>query len=323
MAQAGFAGIDVSKDKVDVATRGTSAIESVWERTDAKLKELAESLRHVGVRRIVLEASGGYEWPILNALHDAGLEVHMLQPARARHFAKSMGRYTKTDAIDAALLAHMAEVAVDEHTRWLPREAATEELRALVKRRDHLTAMREAEKKRLTAARSERVRESIERSLAVLNGERATIEAAIAETVERSEHLSEKVERLTQVKGVALQTAVVLLSEVPELGTLNRNQAAALVGVAPMTRESGQWSGRRFIMGGRARARSALYMAALVGLRYNPHIKEFYAGLVARGKNKKLALIAAMRKLIIHLNALLRPTVDARAGAATDAPVAA
>ena len=168
MATEVFVGIDVSKDKVDVACRGASGIEPVWKRTEAGLGTLAQELVAAGSCRVVLEASGGYERVVLDALFAAGVEVFMLQPARARHFAKSLGRYAKTDAIDASVLAHMAEVAVDGDEPWQPRQDDVEELRQLVHRRDHLVAHIDAETKRLRAANLAVVARSIERVLEVL-----------------------------------------------------------------------------------------------------------------------------------------------------------
>lgn len=310
MATRVFVGIDVSKDKVDVACRGASGIGPVWERTESGLAALALELVAAGSCRVVLEASGGYERVVLDALFAAGVEVFMVQPARARHFAKSLGRYAKTDAIDASVLAHMAQVAVEGDEPWQPRQDDVEELRELVHRRDHLVAHIDAETKRLRAANLAVVARSIERVLDVLLQERAALEERIEKLGERSELLAPRFEALTSVAGVGLLSAAVLVAEVPELGTLPRNQIAALVGVAPMTRESGKWSGHRFIIGGRTRARCALYMAALAAIRWNDHLRAFYARLVAKGKPKKVALVAVMRKLIIHLNATLRAVTD-------------
>jgi transposase len=308
-----FVGIDVSKDKIDVSCRGAADIAAVWARTKPALEQLAQELLGLGRCRVVLEASGGYERDVLDTLFAAGLEVFMVQPARARHFARSLGRYAKTDAIDASVLAHMAEVAVACDEPWRPRQDDVERLRALVHRRDHLVAHIDAETKRLRAANLAVVRRSIERVLALLHEERSELEERIQKLGERSEALAPMFDALTSVAGVGVLTAAVLIAEVPEIGTLPRNKIAALVGVAPMTRESGKWSGHRFITGGRTRARRALYMAALAAIRWNAHLREFYARLVARGKRKKVALVAVMRKLIIHLNSI--------AGAVTDTPL--
>ncbi len=315
MATRVFIGIDVSKDKVDVACRSSAEVAPVWERTEVALADLARTLRDLGDCRVVLEASGGYEREVLHALWTAGVEVFMVQPARARHFARSLGRYAKTDAIDASVLARMAEVAVEGEQPWRPREDDVERLRELVHRRDHMVAHINAETKRLYAAHLVVVRQSIERVLAVLHEERTALEERIEKLCERSELLAPRLEVLTSVSGVGLITAAVLIAEVPELGTLRRNEIAALVGVAPMTRESGKWSGHRFIIGGRTRARCALYMAALVGIRWNDHLRGFYGRLVARGKPKKVALVAVMRKLLIHLNSNLRAVADTPATA--------
>ena len=190
MATGVFVGVDVSKDKIDVACRGGAEIESVWERTESALRTLSDRLRSLGRCRVVLEASGGYEQAVLDALFAAGVEVFMVQPARARHFAKSLGKYAETDAIDAAVLAHMAEVAVDDDTPWQPRRSDVAELRALVQRRDHLVAHVDAETKRLRAARLAVVQHSLERVLVVLRQERDALEERIEELGERSEHIA-------------------------------------------------------------------------------------------------------------------------------------
>lgn len=310
MATEVFVGIDVSKDKVDVACRGPARFTPVFERTAPDLAELADELRRANVRRVLLEASGGYERDVLDALHAVQLEIYLVQPLRARSFARSLGKYAKTDAIDAAVLAHMAEVAVDSDLPWQPREDDVERLRALVQRRDHLVTHIDAETKRLRAARLDVVRSSIRRVLDVLNDEKRALEEQMTCLAERSDSIATRLQELMSVDGVGMVTATVLLAEVPELGTLSRNQAASLLGVAPITRESGKWSGHRYTAGGRKRARGALYMAALAATRWNAHLKAFYDRLVARGKPKKLALVAVMRKLIIHLNARMRRVIE-------------
>ncbi len=296
-----------------MACRGTDAVRAVWPRTTESLDELAAVLQKLSACRVVLEATGGYERAVLEALHRADLELYLVQPSRARYFARSLGRRAKTDAIDASVLAHMAEVAVEHTAAWQPREADEEHLRALVHRRDQVVEIIAAETKRLRAIVVDRVRRSVESLLKVLTEERDALDAEIKEVGERSEHLRPRIEVLTSVRGVGPVTATVLLAEVPELGTLTRNQVAALVGVAPVTRESGAWTGRSCTAGGRKRARCALYMAALAAISWNPHLKAFYARLVARGKHKKLALVAVMRKLLIHLNSQLRRLADTSA----------
>jgi transposase len=299
------AGIDVSKGKVDVACRGKGP-RGEYLRDVPGLTALGQELRKAGVTRVVLEASGGYEQLVLHTLHGCGLSLVLVQPGRARNFAKSIGRYAKTDAIDAAVLARMAEVTLGDAVPWVPRSSAAENLRSLVQRRLQLVVMLDAENKRLAAAEAPAVVQSLEEVRTILLAQITSLEGQIEDLSDHDVALEPKVRAMTEVRGVGRTTAVSLLTEVPELGRLSRGQAAAIVGVAPMNRDSGTWSGQRSIRGGRTRARCSLYMAALAGTRFNPHLKEHYERLVAAGKPKKVALVAVMRKLLLHLNGILR-----------------
>ena len=303
MARVG-GGIDVSKDWLDVAT---TLDDAPWRvPNDAEgLKELVAQLRDVEVHRVVLEASGGYEVAALHQLHESGVAVVLVQPMRARHFARALGQYAKTDAIDAKVLARMALVAVDEAPLWEPVDDVVADLKALVERRQHLLTERDGEKKRLRLARDV-VRPDIEASVERLTTQIKDLEQRIDDLVASSHRIEAEVERMESVRGVGRITAASLRVLLPELGTLTRTEIAALVGVAPMNRDSGGKSGRRYIRGGRDTARSCLYMAALAATRWNSVIKAQYARLVARGKKAKVALVACMRKLLIHLNSLLR-----------------
>lgn len=297
-------GIDVSKDTLDVASSDGGYAATVA-NDETGLRQLAKHLCGLGAHRVLLEASGGYERDALVALFDAGLPVVLIQPLRARHFAQAMGRYAKTDAIDAAMLARMAELVVDHVPLWEPTEEALADLKALVERRQALLAFRDAEKKRIRLAR-EIVRPDIEQAVADLTAKVRDVEARIDQLVAASTRLAKEVEVLEATKGVGRITAASLRVALPELGTLTRNEIAALTGVAPMNRDSGKWSGQRFIRGGRPDARKALYMATLAATRSNPVIRSRYRSLVERGKKPKVALVACMRKLIIHLNSQLR-----------------
>lgn len=311
-------GIDVSKDKIDVSCLGPVKLKPIWKRTDGELSKLGEELAGLGACRVLLEASGGYETAVLETLHAAGVEVFLVQPQRARQFARGMGYNAKTDAIDAAMLAKMAEVLCERLVPWTPRPEDVQELRRLSLRRDQLVEGIDVENKRL----ADTIRDgnkagarSHERMLKFLKTELERIEARLKKLVTASKLIAPKFEALTAVAGVGFVTAAVLIAEVPELGTIDRNTVAALIGVAPMARDSGKKSGARRIEGGRARARKALYMAAMVGVRYNPELKAFYQRLVARGKEKKVALVAVMRKLLIRLNTIVRGVGDAHAPA--------
>ena len=300
-----YSGIDVSKAKVDVAGYGGDLTATV-KRDTASLSKLAKLLRARGVKRVVLEASGGYEQAVLAALHEEAVPVVLIQPARARHFAKSLGRRAKTDAIDARVLAHMAAILPEDAPQWQPRTAAQQLLRSLVQRRTALIRTREAERKRLRGADNAMIKKSIRAVISVLTKEIRRIDDHLKTIVATDPLMTARVDTLSEVKGVGRLTATTLLVELPELGTLNRRQVAALAGVAPMTRESGTWSGKRYISGGRHAVRRALYMAALSAARHNTHLAPLYKRLLQRGKPKKLALVAVMRKLLIHINSLIR-----------------
>ena len=303
MARAGV-GIDVSKDWLDVAATGGAA---AWRVANSLggLDGLVAQLRELDVHRIVLEASGGYETLALERLHAAGFAVVLVQPLRARHFARALGRYAKTDAIDAHVLARMALLAVEEAPLWEPVDEQLADLKALVERRQQVLALRDAERKRLRLARAI-VRADLERAVAALTAQVAELECRIDALVTAQRRLFDEVALLQSVRGVGRVSAATLRVVVPELGTLTRQQVAALVGVAPMNRDSGAKSGRRYIRGGRNVARQALYMAALAATRWNAVIRARYAHLVATGKKPKVALVACMRKLLIHLNSLMR-----------------
>lgn len=298
-------GIDVSKDKVDVASSDGGVL-GTWEQTPEELAALAEELVELGPYRVILEASGGYERDALATLHAAGLPVVLVQPRRARSFAKAIGKLAKTDAIDAQVLARMALVAVEDAPLWTPLGSELAELRQLVSRRDHLVKHLDAERKRLRGADGF-ARESLERSISFVREEKKRVEQRIDQLIASTTQLREAAAALEGVAGIGRTTAAALLATLPELGQVNRRQIAALAGLAPMNRDSGTFTGRRFTQGGRTRARKALYMAALVAMRHNDHIRALYTRLKARGKPTKVAMVACMRKLLVHLNTTLRP----------------
>ena len=307
-------GIDVSKATLDVATSDGGVALHVTNDAEG-FDCIVSSLRDVAVHRVVLEASGGYERDALMALFGAGLPVVLVQPVRARNFARALGRRAKTDPIDAAVLATMAALVVDEVPLWAPREEVLADLEALVERRHNLIEVRAAEEKRLRLARTI-VRADINTFIAELTVKIRDLERRIDDLIAQVASLADDAKVLESVQGVGRISAATLLVSLPELGTLSRGEIAALAGIAPMNRDSGSWSGQRSIHGGRAQARNALYMMALVGTRWNPVIKERYAYLRSKGKKPKVALVACMRKLLIHLNGLMRrhksgPTMSA------------
>jgi transposase len=264
---------------------------------------LVERLQALHPTLIVLEATGGLERAATAALATAGRPAVVVNPRQARDFARATGQLAKTDALDARALAHFADV-IRPTPRPLP-DAQTQELRALLGRRQPLIGMRTAEQNRLTGA-SGRLTQDIEAHIAWLNARIATLDDDL-ETMLRASPLWRANDDLLQsVPGIGPVCARTLLLELPELGTLTRQQIAALVGVAPLNCDSGTLRGRRTIWGGRAHVRTVLYMGTLVATRFNPQIKAFYQRLLTAGKIKKVALTACMRKLLTILNAMLK-----------------
>lgn len=299
-------GIDVSKATLDIAASSAIAQFSVANDADGFDSIIAELRKHA-VALVLMEATGGLEAAVACALQAEGFEIAVVNPRQARDFARAMGYLAKTDRIDARALAQMAEVINrhperDRFIRALP-DAERQVLNAMVVRRRQLIAMLVAERNRLYSAHPQS-KKSINIIIKALEEELARIDDDMNNHI-RS-HFKELSERLSSIKGVGTMTVAALLAEVPELGRLSRREISALVGVAPINRDSGTMRGRRTIFGGRAGVRTALYMAALVATRFNPVIKAFYTRLVAAGKPKKVALVACMRKLLTILNAMLR-----------------
>ena len=295
-------GIDVSKDRLDVHVR-PSGEEYGLSRDAAGLEELTGRLRGLSVAVVAVEATGGFETVVAASLAAAGLPVAVVNPGQVRAFAQAVGKRAKTDRIDAAVIAHFAE-ATNPPVRPLPDEA-TLALGDLVARRRQIIQMIVAENQREKRA-SRRMKKSILRLLAALQKELSEIDQDIDDSVRGSPIWREKEDLLASVPGIGPTTARTLLAELPELGTLDRRKVAALVGLAPYTRQSGQWRGRSFIGGGRASVRTALFMAALTAIRHNPALKAFRDRLVQAGKPKMVALIAVARKLLTIANAILR-----------------
>ena len=271
---------------------------------DAGIRHLVSRLQALKPAVVVLEATGGLELPLVAALAAKEAPVVVVNPRQVRDFAKATGKLAKTDALDAAVLAHFAE-AVRPPIRPL-RDAETQVLNSLTARRHQVMTMLLSEKNRLGAATTVAVRPSIEAHIAWLQRELDDLDKSLRETLRQSPVWREKDDLLRTVPGVGEQLSLTLLAHLPELGTLDRRQLAALVGVAPFNRDSDTLRGRRTVWGGRARIRPVLYMGALAASRYNPVIRDFYQRLVAAGKPKKLALTACMRKLLTILNSMLK-----------------
>ncbi len=295
-------GIDVSKARLDVHVRPGGEAFAVPRSGDG-LAHLVERLTPLSPTLIAVEATGGFETVVAAGLASAGLPVVVVNPAQVRAFADALGRRAKTDPIDAAVIAHFAEATKPE-VRALPDEA-TRLLADLVARRRQIVAMIGAERQREMRAPA-RIQRSILRLVKALEKELASLDQDIDDAVRGSPSWRASEDLLTSVPGIGPTIARTLLAELPELGTLDRRQIAALVGLAPWTRQSGQWRGKSFIGGGRASVRAALFMGAMVAVRHNPSLKAFRDKLVAAGKPKLVALIAAARKLLTILNAILR-----------------
>jgi transposase len=297
-----YVGIDVSKAHLDIAVRPTR---EQWRAAnmDTGITELTARLRALQPTLVVLEATGGYERAVATALAIAGVPVAVVNPRQVRDFAKATGKLAKTDALDADALAHFAE-AVRPEPRLLPDEAA-QALDALLTRRRQIVSMLVAEKNRLQAA-SGPIRARIATHIAWLEQELRDLDGDLDQAIRKSPLWREQDHLLRSVPGVGAVLSTTLLADLPELGRLTRQQIAALVGVAPLNRDSGTVRGPRAVWGGRSRVRAALYMGALVAMRHNPVIRAFYARLCAAGKAKKVALTACMRKLLTILNAMLK-----------------
>ena len=303
--EAVYVGIDVSKSCVDVAVRPTGQMWTI-SNDESGIRELVSRLKALDPAIVVLESTGGLELPSVAALAAAALPVAIVNPRQVRDFARATGTLAKTDALDALdalALAHFAD-AVRPVVRPL-KDAETQVLSSLVARRHQIVSIVVAEKNRLRSAITA-VRPRIEAHIAWLEQELSDIDEGLRQTLRSSPVWREKDDILRSVPGVGEQLSLALLSQLPELGTLNRREVAALVGVAPSNRDSGTLRGKRQIWGGRARLRAVLYMGAMVASRFNPAIRDFYQRLLAAGKPKKVALTACMRKLLVILNAMLK-----------------
>ena len=295
-------GIDVSKDRLDVAVRPGG--EAFFVRRDGDgIAALIERLGPLGPAAIAVEATGGFETVVAAGLAGAGLPVVVVNPAQVRAFANALGKRAKTDPIDAGVIAHFVE-ATKPAIRPLPDEE-TQLLADLVARRRQIVAMIGAERQRQKRAPA-RIARSIVRLVKALEKEPASLDDDIDDAVRGSPAWRDKEDLLASVPGIGKTIARTLIAELPELGSLDRRQVAALVGLAPWTRQSGQWRGKSFIGGGRAAVRTALFMGALVAARHNPTLKAFRDKLVAAGKPKLVAIIATARKLVTILNAVIR-----------------
>ena len=297
-----YVGIDVSKAHLDLAVHLNG---EPWRMAndDAGIDAIVTRLRKLDQTLIVVEPTGGLELPLTASLVAAGLPVAVVNPRQVRDFAKATGRLAKTDRLDAQVLAHFAQ-GVKPTPRPLP-DAQTQELSAHLARRQQLVQMLTAEKNRLSTTRLP-VRQRVEAHIGWLEVELADIDQVLRDTVRESPLWRARDNLLQGVKGIGPVASFTLMADLPELGTVGRQQISALAGLAPFNRDSGLLRGKRRIWGGRARVRAVLYMATLTATQHNPVIKAFYQRLLAAGKEKKVALTACMRKLLTILNAMAR-----------------
>ena len=300
-----FVGIDVGKRQVDVSIVGDPDVRT-FPNDDEGIAAILELLDGRKVGRVVLEASGGYQRQLLASLLGHGYPAVAINPRQARDFAKALGLLEKSDKVDSGMLGLFAE-RIRPEVRELPDEKL-EELKDWLTRRRQLVEMLTAEKNRLQQARKA-IRGSIQKHIDWLKNQLRETEKDLKPRMKDCSAWEPRVELLDSQKGLGRITALSLVAEIPELGRLNRRQIAKLVGVAPLSRDSGQSRGRRSVWGGRAAVRASLYMSTLVATRCNPTIRDFYRRLLARGKLKKVALVACMRKLLTILNALVRDQI--------------
>jgi transposase len=294
-------GVDVSKDRLDVCVLPEGEAKS-FKAED--VRELTAWVVKVKAELVVMEASGGYERNAWASLAAKAVPVAVVNPKRVRDFGRALGLFAKTDQLDARVLADFGR-RVQPPPTPLP-SPEQRELQAVLGRYRQVTEMITAEKNRLGMTESPRIRREINALLRALGAQRERLARTLTEQLAATPELRDRCRCLTSVPGVGPITAAALLVDLPELGALKRGEIAALAGVAPMAHDSGKHRGARHIQGGRPSVRSALYMAALVGTRFNPVLRSFYQRLLAHGKPKKVALTACMRKLLLRLNAMLR-----------------
>jgi transposase len=295
-----YRGLDISKQNLQLHIE--SRIHDLH-NTPAGHRRLLKLLAGFPVQ-VVCEATGGYEREVVAALHQANIPVSVLNPARVRHFARATGQQAKTDHLDAAVLSDYGQKLQPKPTA--PRTTEQQQLTELIRRRVQLLDILVAQRQQVESLTLVPLKQQAQKLLRRLESDLAQIEDLLKQLRNETPVLNARVEKLQAIKGVGRLTAMAVLAELPELGTLNRRQAAALAGLAPHPRDSGQWHGRRSIGGGRSQVRRALYMAALVAAHSNRQLKEFYQHLRATGKPSKVALTAVMRKLIVLMNHILK-----------------
>jgi len=297
-----YVGIDVSKASLDIAI-GQEGERLKAANTGKAIQSVVKRLNEYQPELVVVESTGGLERKVVQAMQEAGLAVAVINPRKVRKFADAIGRLAKTDEIDARLLAYYGFTA-RPHAKPKP-TPAVEKLSGLVRRRAQITEMITAERNRRSSC-PESLRQGLEEHIAWLEAEEEMLTNEIKRQLVEEEEFKEKNEILQSVKGVGPIMSATLLAEVPELGTYSHKQIAALAGVAPFSRDSGKHHGKRKIKGGRSKVRCPLYLSTLSAIRHNPVIRPYYQHLLEQGKQKKVAIVACMRKLLTILNAMVR-----------------
>src|SRR5215213_8342507 len=302
MATNSYIGIDVSKARLDVAVLGEKREKQV-DNTPEGIRDLVKWMVELDPELIVVEATGGYQRAVVEALFVAGLAVAVVNPARVRQFARACGLLAKTDKLDAQMLAVFGQRV--QPKPYTGKSEAEKQLSALLVRRKQVEEMLKAEQNRLRTT-SPSLKSSVEQVIVCLKEQKKRLDEQIQQFLHEQQAWQEQTEILTSAPGVGMVTTATLLAELPELGKMDRKKIAALVGVAPMNYDSGKKRGYRKTKGGRTDVRSVLYMSTLVATRYNPVIQAQYQHLLKRGKEKKVALTACMRKFLTILNAMMR-----------------
>jgi transposase len=308
-----YVGIDMSKDWFDVAVLGEKRTQQ-FANTKKGIQALVRWMSQLQPQLIVVEATGGYEEDLVLALFEAGLPVALVSPQRVRQYARAKGRLAKTDPLDAQLLAEYGQAI--QPRLFVGKSAERKRLSALVGRRNQLNALLQAEKNRLRG-QSGVIRSSLERVIACLEAELKQMDQEIQALLQTQTDLQAQEKLLRTAKSIGPVTAATLLADLPELGQLDRQAIAALVGIAPMNADTGKKRGYRKTKGGRPDVRRTLYMATLSGIRFNPILKPHYEQLRQRGKEKKVAITACMRKILTILNAMMRDQQPFRSPAMT------
>jgi transposase len=296
-------GIDVAKQYFDLHCLKTGQDQRMENSTDG-IRQCIALCSKIHPELIVMEATGGYELTLASTLQSEGFAVAVVNPRRIRDFARAAGQIAKTDTLDARIIARFAAMLQPMPTEQINEN--TQKLKAMVARRNQLVGLHTAESNRLEHANTKDIQRSIAAVLKVIQAQLENIDRQIEEHIRNTPQLQQRAETIDSVPGIGPTTAHLLVTELPELGRLNRRQIAALVGIAPIARDSGTFRGKRMTGGGRKNIRSRLFMPTLVAVRHNPVLKAYYIRLVSQGKCKMVALVAAMRKLICILNAMLK-----------------